>query len=433
MERVTRNGPGFPPSQRPRGSSRELRVDAPESGAAAGSAVTTRSAPLELTVLMPCLNEATSLPVCIRKAKASLERLGIAGEVLVADNGSTDGSRDIALAEGARLVDVAERGYGSALRAGIAAAKGRFVVMADSDDSYELDRLEPFVEKLRDGHDLVMGNRFRGGIRPGAMPFLHRYLGNPVLTAIGKVFFGCPAGDFHCGMRGFSREAALRMDLQSPGMEFASEMVIKATLLGMRITEVPTVLSPDGRGRRPHLRTWRDGWRHLRFMLLFSPNWLFVYPGLSFMLAGLAAGIPLIRGPLQIGRVTLDVHTLLFAAAATVIGFQAVLFGVFARVFAVTHRLFPSRSVLARAADLPTLEWGLVLGGAIFLSGLAGSVYALQYWAVSHFGDLDVRVTLRLVIPSVAAMILGLQTGLASFFLSVLGLQNRSPSRREDD
>ncbi|MBI5905369.1 MAG: glycosyltransferase [Deltaproteobacteria bacterium] len=388
--------------------------------------------PIEITVLMPCLNEANTLPVCIRKAMASLDEMGAAGEVLISDNGSTDGSREIAVSAGARVLEVAERGYGNALRSGIAAANGKFIIMADSDDSYELDRMGPFVEKLRDGYELVMGNRFRGGIRPGAMPFLHRYLGNPVLTAIGKIFFGCPSGDFHCGMRGFSRESALRMDLQSPGMEFASEMVIKATLLGMRITEVPTVLSPDGRGRKPHLRTWRDGWRHLRFMLLFSPNWLFVYPGAMFMLMGLILGVPLTRGPLQIGKVTFDVHTLLFSSASVVIGFQAVLFGVFARVFAVTQRLLPVSSLFARVAGLRTFEWGLFFGGAFFLCGLAGSVYSLRYWAISHFGDLDPRMTLRFVIPSVTAMILGLQTGLAGFFLSVLGLQNRLSPRRED-
>ena len=276
----------------------------------------------EVSVVMPCLNEAETLAVCIQKARACLADNGVSGEIIIADNGSTDGSQSIAEAGGARLVPVEAKGYGSALMGGIAAACGRFVIMADADDSYDFSALMPFIEKLRAGCDFVIGNRFKGGIAPGAMPPLHRYLGNPVLSGLGRLFFLCPAGDLHCGLRGFSRDAFERMKLQTTGMEFASEMVVKATLLGLRIAEVPTTLSPDGRSRPPHLRSWRDGWRHLRFMLLFSPRWLFLYPGLLLMLAGLGVGGWLLPEERQLGETTLDVHTLAYAALSVLLGFQ---------------------------------------------------------------------------------------------------------------
>jgi hypothetical protein len=320
-------------------------------------------------------------------------------------------------------VDVSERGYGAALRAGIAAARGRFIVMADADDSYDLGALAPFLEQLRAGHDLVMGNRFRGGVAPGAMPPLHRYLGNPVLTFIGRLFFRSPCRDFHCGLRGFTRAAARRMDLRSRGMEFASEMVVKATVMKMNICEVPTTLQPDGRNRPPHLRSWRDGWRHLRFLLMYSPRWLFLLPGLALMLVGLVLGAVLVWRPLSIGGVTLDIHTLLYCAGMVAIGFQAVLFAVLTRVFAVTEGLLPATPFYSRLFRHVTLEAGLLTGAGLVLLGLVGSLSAVAYWSRQQLGEIDPTVTMRAVIPSVLALVLGCQTVLFSFFFSILGLR----------
>lgn len=391
--------------------------------------LSSRSAPaehsLELSVVMPCLNEAETLEICIAKALRALDELNISGEVIVADNGSTDGSQAIAARTGARVVSVEAKGYGSALMGGINAARGEFVIMGDADDSYDFSTLGPFLEKLRGGCDLVMGNRFKGGIAPGAMPRLHRYLGNPVLSAIGRLFFHSPAGDFHCGLRGFRKAAVMEMDLRTTGMEFASEMVVKAMLKKMRISEVPTTLRPDGRSRRPHLRSWRDGWRHLRFLLLFSPRWLFLYPGLLLMLAGLIAGAWLLRGPLFIGSVGFDVQTLLYAAVAIVIGFQAITFAVFTKVFAVSEGLLPEDARLNRLFRIITLERGLVVGGLLLLAGVIGSIYAVGFWDARSFGPLDPSKTLRIIIPSITALILGCQIILSSFFLSVLGLRRR--------
>lgn len=388
---------------------------------------------LELTVVMPCLNEAETLATCVRKAVRCMRENAIAGEVVVADNGSTDGSQAIARSEGARVVDVPAKGYGSALMGGILAARGRYIIMADSDDSYDFLALMPFLEKLRQGYDLVMGNRFLGGIRPGAMPPLHRYLGNPVLTTIGRILFRCPSRDFHCGLRGLSREAALRMDLQTTGMEFASEMVIKATLRGMRIAEVPTTLSPDGRTRPPHLRSWRDGWRHLRFMLLFSPNWLFVYPGIAVMALGALFSLRLLAGPLAIGGVRFDIQTMVFAAAGVVIGYQALLFGLFSKVFAINAGLLPRTSRLASLPRFVSLETGLLAGAFLTLAGLTGSLYSVYYWGhEAAFGGLDPRVTLRIIVPSATALVVGLQTILGSFFLSVLALGRRGGTGRPE-
>jgi hypothetical protein len=380
---------------------------------------------LELSVVLPCLNEAETLETCIRKAQESLRKHEIAGEVLVADNGSTDGSQEIALRAGARLVRVPERGYGAALQAGIAAARGRFVVMGDADDSYDFTNLAPFVEKLRQGFDLVMGNRFQGGIEPGAMPALHRYLGNPVLSALGRLFFKSPCGDFHCGLRGFRRDAILALGLQTTGMEFASEMVVKATLMGLRLAEVPTTLSPDGRSRPPHLRSWRDGWRHLRFLLLYSPRWLFLYPGAALMLAGTALGLWILPEPREVAGLSLDVHTLLYAAAAVVIGFQSVLFAVFTKTFAINERLLPEDPRMTRLYRVVKLETGLAVGLGLVLFGLGASVYAVSDWRAQAFGELDPRATLRLVIPAVTALLMGFQIAISSFFLSVLGLSRR--------
>jgi glycosyltransferase involved in cell wall biosynthesis len=381
--------------------------------------------PLELSVIMPCLNEAETVGRCIEKAQRSLAELGISGEIIVADNGSTDGSGVIAASTGARVVRVEEKGYGNALMAGIAASRGKFIIMGDADDSYDFGNLGPFVERLRNGFDLVMGNRFKGGIKPGAMPPLHRYLGNPVLTAIGKLFFNSPCGDFHCGLRGFDKAAVVNLDLRTTGMEFASEMVVKATLQRLRITEVPTTLSPDGRSRRPHLRSWRDGWRHLRFLLLFSPRWLFLYPGALLMLVGLATGLWLLPGPRTIRGVNFDIHTLLFAALAVIIGFQAINFAVFTKVFAVSEGLLPENLRFSRALRLLSLETGLIVGGLLLIVGIACSVYALTGWEATSFGNLDPTRTMRLVIPSVTALTIGFEMILSSFFLSVLRMKRR--------
>jgi glycosyltransferase involved in cell wall biosynthesis len=379
----------------------------------------------EVSVVMPCLNEAETLAVCIQKARACLSDNGVSGEIIIADNGSTDGSQSIAEAEGARVVPVEARGYGSALMGGIAASRGRFVIMADADDSYDFSALMPFIEKLRDGSDFVIGNRFKGGIALGAMPPLHRYLGNPVLSGLGRLFFRSPAGDFHCGLRCFSRDAFERMNLQTTGMEFASEMVVKATLLGLRIAEVPTTLSPDGRSRPPHLRSWRDGWRHLRFMLLFSPRWLFLYPGLLLMFAGLGVGSWLLPEARQLGQATLNVHTLVYAALSVLLGFQAVLFALFTRTFAITQGLMPPSRLLNRLYRFVTLEIGLVVGGLLVLGGLGGSLAATLGWQKIDFGELEPSVVLRQVIPSIVALALGFQVVLGSFFLSVLGLKRK--------
>jgi glycosyltransferase involved in cell wall biosynthesis len=381
--------------------------------------------PIELSVVMPCLNERETVGVCIRKAMVALKDAGIPGEVIVADNGSTDGSVELAQAEGARVVNIEQKGYGSALKGGILAARGRYVLMADSDDSYDFGHAPRFVQQLRMGSDLVMGNRFQGGIKDKAMPFLHRYLGNPVLSGIGRLFFGSPCGDFHCGMRGFRRDSFLQMDIRSTGMEFASEMVVKATLMRMKVSEVPTTLNPDGRNRPPHLRTWRDGWRHLRFLLMYSPRWLFLYPGILLMLAGLAGCVLLLPGRRVFHGIGLDVHTLLYAFVAILLGFQLIAFATFTKVFAITEGLLPEDPRLNRMFRWVTLETGLLVGGLLMLLGVGGSIFAVSGWARQSFGALDIERTLRIVMPSVFALTMGVQITFSSFFLSILGLRSR--------
>jgi len=380
--------------------------------------------PLELTVLMPCLNEAETVAVCVAKARRWIGAHSVAGEVVVADNGSTDGSQKLAREAGGRVVQVEARGYGAALAGGIAAARGRFVIMADADDSYDFSRLDAFMDQLRAGKQLVMGNRFTGGIALGAMPPLHRYLGNPVLTFIGRLFFRSPCGDFHCGLRGFDRAAILGLDLHTTGMEFASEMVVKATLAGLRLAEVPTTLSQDGRSRPPHLRSWRDGWRHLRFLLMYCPRWLFLLPGLALMLAGVVLFALLIPGPLHLGWGTLGIHSLLAGATFIVIGYQAV-FAVLTKVFAITEGLLPEDRQLARACRYVTLETGLAAGALLAALGLAGAFATAWHWRAGGYGSLQAEATMRVFIPSMTLWMVGTQTVFASFFLSILGLRRR--------
>ncbi len=375
---------------------------------------------IELTILMPCLNEAATVGNCIAKARGFLERAGIEGEVVVADNGSDDDSRQVAARAGARVVEVAERGYGAALAGGIAVARGRYVIMGDADDSYDFLQLEGFVDRLREGYPLVMGNRFQGGIRKGAMPLLHRYLGNPVLSFVGQLLFRTRVGDFHCGLRGFDREAVSSLDLRTAGMEFASELVVKAALAGWRIAEVPVILHPDGRGRPPHLRSWRDGWRHLRLLLLFSPRWLFLYPGITLFALGVALTTLLYFAPIQVLGAGLDIHSMLYASAAALLGMQLCLFALFARVSAQNAGLLPRRPALDRLLGVLTLERGLLLGLSAVVCGLLWSAAAFWQWRETGFGALDPRVVMRDTIPATTLLIGGMEIMLASFLLSLL-------------
>lgn len=372
---------------------------------------------VEISIVMPCLNEAETLAICITKAQWYIQQHHLAAEIIIADNGSTDGSQAIAAELGVRVIEVRDRGYGSALRAGIAAAQGQYIIMGDADNSYDFSQLSPFIQQLRAGYDLVMGNRFKGGIQPGAMPPLHRYLGNPVLTWIGRLFFASPCQDFHCGLRGFRKDAIESLGLRTTGMEFASEMVVKATLYHLKIAEVPTVLSPDGRSRPPHLRSWRDGWRHLRFLLLYSPRWLFLYPGLLLMLVGFGSTLLLLSGP--------KVHTLLYSSTAMLIGFQIALFSIFTKAFAMNEGLLPTDRRFQKLLRLLNLEVGLTVGTILTLMGFGGTVYAFSTWQGRLFGALDPAETMRIVIPSITCLALGVQVMFASFFLSVLSLKTK--------
>jgi glycosyltransferase involved in cell wall biosynthesis len=384
--------------------------------------VLTGPAAVEVSIVMPCLNEAETLAACIHRAQQAIETQALAAEIIVADNGSTDGSQVIARKLGARVVQVAKKGYGSALIGGIDAARGTFVIMGDADDSYDFTAIGPLVDRLRQGCDLVIGNRFAGGIAAGAMPWSHRWVGNPVLTLISRVFFHTPVHDMHCGLRGFRKDAYDRMRLRATGMEFASEMVIKASLKGMTIAEVPVTLRPDGRSRPPHLRTWRDGWRHLRFMLLFSPRWLFLYPGLALIAVGIVLSVLLIPGPLRVGGVRLDIHTMLVAGFLALLGYQLVLFAVFTKIFAVRAGFHPPHALLERVFHYVTLEAGLAAGALMALAGLVALVVAVASWGAVGFGNLDPAQTMREVIPAVVLLALGTQTVFASFFISILSI-----------
>ena len=369
---------------------------------------------------MPCLNEARTVGQCVAAARGFLQRAGIAGEVLVADNGSSDGSREIAQAAGARVVPVAQRGYGAALMGGIAEARGSYVIMGDADCSYDFAHLDGFVAKLRAGAELVMGNRFEGGIERGAMPLLHRYLGNPVLSFVGRLFFRTSIRDFHCGLRGFSRAAIERLGLVTPGMEFASEMVAKAALAGLSITEVPTTLRPDGRDRPPHLRTWRDGWRHLRFLLLFCPRWLFLYPGLFLTLVGLGGFAALAAGPLQMANFGLDIHSMLYMSAAIILGAQLIQLAFVTKWLGVLSGVVPSPRWLSLARRWASLELGLVAGFALFIAGLGVSLALVFEWQATGFGALDPRQMMRWAIPAVTLMIVGMQLAAGALFSGAL-------------
>lgn len=387
---------------------------------------------MELTILMPCLNEARTVTACVREARAYLERSGLSGEVLVADNGSTDGSQQLARDAGARVVDVPVRGYGAALLAGIDSAQGRWVIMGDSDCSYDFSRLDGFIERLRSSADLVMGNRFRGGIEPGAMPLLHRYLGNPVLSFVGRLFFRTRIGDFHCGLRGFSRDAIAGLGLVSPGMEFASEMVAKAALAGLRIEEVPTTLRPDGRDRPPHLRTWRDGWRHLKFLLLFCPRWLFLYPGILLLLGGVL-GLAFLQQPWAgASGQGLRVHSMLYLAGAMVLGVQMVQLAVLTKWVGVLAGIVPAPGWLRWAQPILRLEHGLLLGAGLVAAGLSWSIALLERWGDAGFGPLPPTEGMRAAIPAVTLMIIGMQAVAGTLFAGAIELAWRTGRQKRD-
>src|SRR5687768_3987505 len=387
------------------------------------------AAEVELTIVIPCLNEAETLAQVIDRAQRFLHAYHVSGEVVVADNGSTDGSTAIAIGAGARVVPVAERGYGAALRAGIDSARGTYVAMADADCSYDFMDLMPFLERLRAGTELVVGNRFLGGIGKGAMPPLHRYLGNPILSLAGRMFFSAPIGDFHCGLRAFSRKSVQSLGLSSPGMEFASEMIVKAQLAGLSMAEVPATLSKDGRSRPPHLRSWRDGWRHLKFLLLFAPRWLYVYPGLALFALSFAVFLGLLPGDLTVGSVRFGVHSLLFAGAGMLIGAQLMSFGLLAGLFGVRERYWSAGRGLERARALLTIDKGCLAGGAMMLAGLGGAIVALASWAGAGFSDMNPDMLMRISIPSVLSAGIGLQLMLTSFLLELLSHPARHSQR----
>ncbi len=375
---------------------------------------------LELSIIMPCLNEELTLPICIKKAKSFLEMYKINGEVIISDNGSTDKSVEIAINEGARVVHASQKGYGSAIINGIEASKAKFCIIGDADDSYDFLGLEPFLNELRNGADLVMGNRFKGGVEQGAMPFLHKYLGNPVLSFIGRLFFRCNIGDFHCGLRGISKRAYDQLNLVTTGMEFASEMIVKSVLKKLKIVEVPTTLSKDGRDRKPHLNTWVDGWRHLVFLLLYSPKWLFFIPGIVFFFIGILGTLVLSFDSIKFSSITFDVHTLLYINTAIIIGVQFILFYLFSRIYGVINGLLPKTSLYEKWSKYIQLEKGLVIGVLLVFFGIVSTFLSLKYWADNDFGNLMPKVFLRRVIPAVTALISGFEIISFSFLISFI-------------
>ena len=386
----------------------------------------TSSQGFEVSIVMPCLNESETLRACVEEAKKAIDDTGVSGEVVIADNGSTDGSQAIAENAGARVVNITQRGYGSALLGGIIAARGRYVLMGDADESYNFGELPRYLDKLRGGAELVMGCRLpKGGgtIMPGAMPWKHRWIGNPVLSGLGRIFFKSPVDDFHCGLRAFRKDAILDLDLHCTGMEFASEMVVKSTFAQLKIDQVPITLRPDGRSRAPHLRSWRDGWRHLRFMLLHTPKWLFLLPGLVLTLASLVGFATLVWGPVKIGGLNFSINTLLVCAVGILVGFQTLFFAVYTKVVAVQHGVLSPDSRVKRLLDMPLVEWGLLAGLGLVLAGVAGLIGAVLYWRAAGFGNLPTEQSLRIVIPAVTAIALGVQWMFSGFALAVLGLK----------
>lgn len=379
---------------------------------------------MELTILMPCLNESKTIKTCINKAKLFLSTHHIDGEILIADNGSTDGSQDIAREAGARVVDIDEKGYGAALIGGCNAALGKYVIMGDSDDSYNFLNLMPFVEKLREGYELVMGNRFKGGIEPGAMPPLHRYIGNPVLSFIGRVLYHSNIKDFHCGLRGYNRESILKLNLHTTGMEYASEMVVQATLHKLKICEVPTTLRKDGRDRPPHLRSWSDGWRHLTFLLMHSPNWLFLYPGLIFFIIGLVFSIVLTIGPVTLGSTTFSINTLLYSAMSTILGLQLILFFVLTKKYAAKTKFIPITKFDQKLIKF-TMNKGILIGACLLFLGIAGAIESVVIWSDTGFGNLTPEHMFRLTIPVLILIVCGIQLIFNSFFLGILEIRTK--------
>lgn len=377
---------------------------------------------LELTILMPCLNEAETIEICIKKAKKSLEENNIKGEVLIADNGSNDGSQEIATKAGARVVNVPTRGYGAALIEGTKQAYGKYVIMGDADDSYDFSNIIPYVEKLREGYELVMGNRFKGGIEKGAMPWSHKYIGTPVISFIGRLFYKSKIGDFNCGMRGYDRQAILNLDLKCTGMEYASEMIVQSTLNNLKIAEVPTTLKKDGRTRPPHLKSFSDGWRHLKFLLMYSPKWLFLVPGMILMLIGLIGTFAFIFGDLHIASVVLGVHSRLYLGAMAVVGLQMIIFSLFAKVYAVNSGMHPKEDKITKFLKNITLEKGLVLGIILTIIGLGLSIYSIVLWKNAAWGTLDPVDVMPVTIPAVYLIIIGVEMAFASFFLGILNV-----------
>jgi len=381
----------------------------------------------EFTIVMPCLNEEETIGICISKALDFFRRSGIDGEVLIADNGSVDDSASIAERAGARIVRVSEKGYGAALMGGIAAARGRYIIMGDADDSYDFSSLEPFVEKLRQGYCLVMGNRFKGGIKPGAMPLLHRYLGNPVLSFIGRLFFSIPVGDFHCGLRGFRKSAVDMLDLKTTGMEFASEMIVKSALKGLKLCEVPTTLKPDGRSRAPHLNTWRDGWRHLKFLLMYSPKWLFVYPGLLLIMFSLGLAAALMPGPLRVSKsLNLDFSSFLAACMLAIVGSQLITYGALASYYAAIAGILPHASGTTRILAWCKTDRLALFALIVLLAGAGLFFESLMEWAKVDFGDLANPLVPRLVASGLTLFIIGFQTGFAAFLFGILEIPKKA-------
>lgn len=380
---------------------------------------------VELTILMPCLNEAETLEICIKKAMSFLKDNNVAGEVLIADNGSTDGSQEIATRNGARVVNIAQKGYGSALRGGSENAKGRYVIMGDADDSYNFLNLMPFLEKLRDGYELVMGNRFKGGIAKGAMPPLHKYLGNPVLSFIGRIFYPSDIKDFHCGLRGYNREAIQGLQLQTTGMEYASEMVVQATLHKLKMIEVPTTLSPDGRTRPPHLRSWRDGWRHLKFLMMYSPNWTFLYPGLILSIIGLIMMVIIGVGPAKIGSVSFGINTMMYGSACLLVGVNISLFSLFTKAYALSSGFIPNSTKTIGIFEKFTVEKGVVIGVVLTLLGIVATIIAFVIWGNNSFGALQPESIMKITIPATTLIAIGIELIFASFFLGILEIERK--------